>query len=131
MSLEFDLSLQQQYSIGSAPAPLMSLRSPFHHSASSKSNNSRKKFCSKKRIHNRFKYNPKYHYRIDRRESPRRRQTCKSTAKFTNDTATNIRATSPAQKVASRREDCETMLINGENPHDIYIAADTEMIELS
>lgn len=130
MSLKLDLSLQGQYSNGSPPASIMSLRSVFHHSSSSKSNNSRTKFWSKKRIYNRSKYNPKYNYRIDRRESRRRRQTCESTAKSTNDTATNVTATSTAQKVPSRREECETMITDDTYPFDIDITAGIEMMEL-
>ena len=131
MSLKLDVSSQQQYIIAAPPAPLMSLRPFLYHSSSSKSNNLRTKFYRKKRVYNRFKYNPKYHYRIDRRESHRHRQTCKYTAKLTIETTTNVKAASTVQKVASRREQCETVLTSNENSHDIYIATDIETTELS
>jgi len=131
MSLKLDVSSQQQHSIGSPPAPLMSSRPFFYHPLSSKSDNSRTKFYSKKRLDNRFKYNPKYNYRINRRESHIQHETCKCTAKLTNDTATNVRITSTAQKIAIRREECETMLTNDQNSFDIDVTTDAEMIELS
>jgi hypothetical protein len=131
MSLELDPPFHQQYNTRSRLVPLMSLLLPCYHSPPTESNNARTKFYSNKRICNHFNRNQKCRHHINRYESYRRRQTYKPNPKFINNTVTNVRTTATTQNEANGPEEYETTSINDQNPHDIYTAVDTEMIELS
>jgi len=80
---------------------------------------------------NHFNHNPKCRHRISRYESYRHRQTYKPNPIFINNTATNVRTTETTQNETKGPEEYETTSINDVNPHDIYTAVDTDMIELS
>jgi hypothetical protein len=119
MSVELDPSFHQQYNTVPQPVPLMSLFLPCYHSLPTESNNARMKLYSNKRIWNHSNHNPKH------------RQTYKPNPIFTNNTATNVRTTVTTKNDTNGLEDYETTSISYVNPHHIYTAVDTEMIELS
>ena len=131
MSLQLDLPFHQQYNTESNPVPLMSLLLPCYHSPTTESNNTRTKFYSKKHVCNHFNRKQKYRHRISRYESYKRRQTYKPNPKFINNSAMNLRTTAMTQNETNGPEKYKTTSIIHENSFDIYIAIDTEMIELS